>query len=230
MFSSRGITQARWAVAPQRASTSWIRNYFLISVRPFSFSLPLLREVRESCCQSSQGSGGVWRWRAPILEGNFLAHSELPPGIALNVSRWWAMSLRGEWLSSVFTEIIAVGRLHSQDSFYFIHAINAWRILRPHSPVFGEVIACFPACVRSSSISLLVKSGLLIQPPSLSFLKTVSNYSVTDRKGSQPYGSLKRYPTCLFCFSYAGPQLFLEDRMECVGPCSVQILRWKNAS
>lgn len=172
MFSSLGITQARWDVAPQRASTSWIRNYFLISVRPFSFSLPSLREVWGSCCQSSQGRGGVWGWRAPILEGNFVAPSELPPGIALNVSRWWAMSTRGE-LNSVFTEIIGVGQLHSQDSLYFIHAINVWRMLRPHSPVFGEVIACFPAYVRSSSISLSMKSGLLNQPPSLSFLKTL---------------------------------------------------------
>lgn len=119
---------------------------------------------------------------------------------------------------TVFTEIIGVGQLHSQDILYFIHAINVWRMLRPHSPVFVEVIVCFPAYVRSSSISLSMKSGLLNQPPSLSFLKTISsNYSVTDHKGN-PYGSLKKYPACLFCFSYADPQLFLEDRMECVSP------------
>lgn len=35
-----------------------------------------------------------------ILKGNFLAHSELPLGIALKVSRQWAVSVREELLGS----------------------------------------------------------------------------------------------------------------------------------
>lgn len=41
-----------------------------------------------------------WGWNAPFLEGDFPAHSKLPTGTALNVPSWWAVSLKGECLSS----------------------------------------------------------------------------------------------------------------------------------
>lgn len=57
----------------------------------------------------------LWGCNAPILEGDITAHSKLPTGIALNVPRWWAVSLTGEYLSSecyrtVFTRTLETGR------------------------------------------------------------------------------------------------------------------------
>lgn len=51
----------------------------------------------------SASAGSVWDWSAPSLEVDFPAHSELPTSTALNVPRWWAVSLKGAFAQNIIS-------------------------------------------------------------------------------------------------------------------------------
>lgn len=110
----------------------------------------------------------LWGWDAPILEGDITAHSKLPTGIALNVPRWWAVSLTGEYLSSewyrtVFTRTLEVGR--GPQSFPALLAGKYFYVGKPrsHIPVHSStVFHVSPHDLRESALPSSLQSGLCI--------------------------------------------------------------------
>lgn len=110
------ITQAG-LLHPGIDSKGWNQCFFPCCSTPIPCPLPSLCRVCYTGTDVAQlrAVGVLWGWRAPMLAGSFPLHSKFPTVTALNDPMWWAVSLKGECLSStcylrVFTGTMASGR------------------------------------------------------------------------------------------------------------------------
>ena len=110
------ITQAG-LLHPGIDSKGWNQRFSPCCGTPIPHPLPSLFRVCYTGTDVAQlrAVGMFWGWRVPMLADSFPIHSKFPTVTVLNDPMWWAVSLKGECLSStyylrVFTWTMASGR------------------------------------------------------------------------------------------------------------------------